>query len=109
MSGMLGAVYRLAMGPGSMVAPGANDPTFAVELAVNGEVYSRFTGAGNPPAGQFKVVPGQTFANPENPPPNVTRDAVDIAASAAAPHGVDLPVRLAVGGAYAQPFWVKFP
>jgi hypothetical protein len=109
MSGMLGPVYRLAMGPGSMVAPGANDPAFDIEVAINGEVYSRFTGAGNPPAGQFKVVSGQTFVNPDSPPPTITRDAIDIRPSAAAPLGADLPVRLAVGGAHAQPFWVRFP
>jgi len=108
-SGMSGAVYRLAMGPGSMVAPGLGDPAFAIELAVNGEVYARYAGAGDPPAGQFKVVPGQSFANPENPPPTVTRDAIDISPSATAPHNADIPVRLAVGGAAAQPFWVRFP
>jgi hypothetical protein len=109
MSGMLGPVYRLAMGPGSMVAPGPNDPAFVIELAINGEVYARYSGAGNPPAGQFKVVAGQTFANPDNPPPTVTRDAIDISPSPTASHGADLAARLAVGGAYAQPFWVKFP
>src|SRR6202043_2574522 len=61
MSGMQGSVYRLAMGPGSMVAPAAGDPPFLVELALNGEVYTRFTGSGDPPPGQFKVVPGQSF------------------------------------------------
>jgi hypothetical protein len=108
-SGMPPGIYRLAMGPGSMVAPGAGDPAFDIELAVNGEVYGRFAGTGDPPAGQYKVVPGQSFANPENPPPTVTRDAIDIRPFAAAPHGVDLPVRLAIGGAHAQPFWVRFP
>ena len=92
-----------------MVVPGPGDPPFSIERAVNGELYTRFAGGGAPPAGNFKVVSGQSFANPENPPPNVIRDAIDIAPSAAAPHGVDIPVRLAVGGVSAQPFWVRFP
>ncbi len=99
LSGKIGAMYRIVMAPGSMVAPGAGDPAFAVELSVNGQIYAPTTAASDPPAGQFKIVAGVNL-----PPP---RDTILFTPAAGTATGVDLPARLAIGGAYAQPFWVR--
>ncbi len=97
--------FHIAMAPGSAVIAGAGVPSFELTLAVNGQVYTRRTAAGALAKGEFR--PSQAFAFPG--PPATVCDSIDFVPFANTPTAVDLPVRVSVNGAFAQPFWVRLP
>ena len=100
-----GATYRIALAGGSSATATLGGQPLDVRFSVGGQIYTRTSGA--PSAGQFAALAAANFTNPDPPHNILVRDAIAFTPFASAPVGIDLSARLTIGGAAAQPFWVK--